>query len=67
MTLFFTPTPPSEKLNFSKCNYFQRDSFGRLVGDALISSNPQFFREIFNITRDIVFFLVHVLFASLVS
>ena len=54
---FFLPQPPSEKLNFSKCNYFQRDSFGRLVGDPEISSNPQFFREILYITRDIVFFL----------
>ena len=47
----------SGKLNFSKCNYFQRDSFGRLLGDPEISSNPQFFGEIFNITRGILFFL----------
>ena len=47
----------SENLDFSKCNYFQWDSFGRLLGDLEISSNPQFFREILYITRDIVFFL----------
>ena len=44
-----------EKINFSRCNYFHWDSFGRHLGEPEISSNLQFFGEILYTTRNLIF------------